>query len=290
LLACGSAVLEEDSIVRVRSPFGVHGVEEAPTTRDGYRFEGKRLLHGTTMSGTLFTGWVRELFRDPKTSEIVYGPSYFVPGVRDTALAYYHRTGPVGQAILAYNTDPKRAFAVLELGTGTMAGYGLPGQTVDFYDRDQELAKITSDTDEYFTFVEDARRRGVAVHLVLGNPRTTFARKEIARRLKPLWGRKGDPEPSREYGEPIGADFAYRLILVDTLDPTDIGHFTARITREAVKGYFDRLDADGIVLIHISSRYFDLQPVLANIVDDLGVVGYRLSDDDNSSAGKNRSH
>ena len=44
------------------------------------------------------------------------------------------------------------------------------------------------------------------------------------------------------------------------------------------------------MLIHISSRYFDLVPVLSNIADDLGVAGYHLADDFNAPLGKNRSH
>lgn len=291
VLAYASSMLDEDLILQVRSPFGVHRVEEGPTTKDGYRYECKRLVHGGTLHAKQLTGGVRELFRDPDTNKIVYGPPYFVPSIGDTPMAYYHRTGPVGQVFRAYNTDPKRAFAVLDLGAGTMAGYGLPGQTVDFYERDRDLARITFDTDEYFTFVENARRRGVDVNLVLGDPRSTFASKGAVPRLKPLQVRKGKPEPPRKYGVPIRADSKYRLILVDTLGPDSIpGHLTTRITREAVKGYFDGLDGDGIVLIQISSRHFDLLPVLANIADALGVVGYHLSDDDNDSVGKNRSH
>ena len=291
LLACGSPVMDEDVLIRVRSPFGVHRVEEGPADRDGYRFEGNRLLHGSTMHAKQFTGWVSELFQNTETKEIVYGPRTFVPGLRETPLSYYHKTGPVGQVFRAYNTDPKRAFAVLDLGAGTMASYGLPGQTVDFYERDRELAGLAFDTGEYFTFVEDALRRGVDINLVPGEPRSTFRVKGVVQRLAPLRARKGKAKPERKYGSPMKADSKYRLIVVDTLGPSDLpGHFTTQITRDAVKGYFDRLEADGIVLIHISSRYFDFVPVLSNIAGDLGVVGYHLADDDNSSAGKNRSH
>ena len=158
-----------------------------------------------------------------------------MPGLRETPLSYYHKTGPVGQVFLAYNTDPKRAFAVLDLGAGTMACYGLPGQTVDFYERDRELAGLTFDTDEYFTFVEDAVRRGVDVNLVPGEPCASLASKAVVQRLKPLQLRKGKAKPARKYGVAVRADSKYRLLVVDTLDPSDLpGHFTARITKEAV--------------------------------------------------------
>jgi hypothetical protein len=127
---------------------------------------------------------------------------------------------------------------------------------------------------------------------VLGEPRETFTAKGPRQRLEPLRARKGAPKPKREFGTPVAPDFKYRLILVDTLGPDAIpGSLSGRITREAVKGYFDRLEGDGVVLIHISNRYFDLRPALANIAESLGVAGYQFEDDDeDGGVGKARSH
>ncbi|MFM7150268.1 MAG: hypothetical protein ACKO23_10540, partial [Gemmataceae bacterium] len=203
-------------------------------------------------------------------------------------LSYYHHTGPVGQVFLPHNTDPKRAFAVIGLGTGTMACYGLPGQTLDFYDIDPQVVDISFDTNEYFTFVEDAVDRGVNVNLVLGDARLTFNPKGTKTRLKPLAKRKNQPVPARKFGDPLTEDQKYGIIIVDAFSSDAIP--VHLITKQAVKIYFDRLLEDGIVCMHISNRYLDLQPVLANIADELGVVGYHMSDDDSLAAGKNRSH
>ena len=243
--------------------------EEGGERVDRWTFPIHRLTHGFTLHGKQ----IRE------------------QAFRDLPLTYYHRTGPVGEVFRACNTDPKRAVAVIDLGVGTMACYGLPGQTVDFYERDRELVGLAYDTNEYFTYVEDAHNRRVDVNLVLGEARLTFAPKGVNLRLRPLRARKGKAKAKRQFGKPIKEDFKYGLILVDTLGPDSIpGHVVTRVTKEAVQIYFDRLEKDGVVLIHISSRYFDLQPVLANIATELGVVGYQLADNDSNSVGKNTSH
>ena len=45
------------------------------------------------------------------------------------------------------------------------------------------------------------------------------------------------------------------------------------LTREAFTGYLDHLAPDGVIAVHITNRYFDLEPVLTRIAADLGLVG-----------------
>lgn len=273
LLAGGYLLLIDDSpLYQQRSFFGVLRVEAGSTDwpEKGpaeYRYLNRRLVHGTTL----------------------HGKQFLEEALRDTPLSYYHRSGPVGQVFRAYNTDPKRPVAVIGLGTGTMACYGLPGQALDFYDIDPVVVDISYDRNEYFTFVEDAEARGVDVSLVLGDARLTFRPDAPKKRLKPLHKRNGEPTPERRPAADLSPDFKYGLIIVDAFSSDAIPIHL--ITRQAVQIYFDRLLEDGILLMHISNRHLDLQPVLANIAADLQVVGYHFSDDEyNGPAGKNRSH
>ncbi len=45
------------------------------------------------------------------------------------------------------------------------------------------------------------------------------------------------------------------------------------LTREAFHGYFDHLAPGGVIAVHISNRYFDLEPVLGRLSSDLGMPG-----------------
>src|SRR5262249_27128886 len=50
------------------------------------------------------------------------------------------------------------------------------------------------------------------------------------------------------------------------------------ITREAVEKFITKLKDDGIIAYHISNRYLDLEPVLANIADEVGLAALLMSD------------
>jgi hypothetical protein len=201
-----------------------------------------RLIHGTTLHG--------KQFRDPY--------------LRYEPITYYHWSGPVGHIFRNYNTDPERPFGVIGLGTGSMACYALPGQHVTFYDIDREVRDISFNAGGYFTFVEDARRRGAHIEpLVLGDARVTMERQHLA------------PEQR------------YRLLVIDAFSSDAIPIHL--ITREAVEVFLDHLAEDGILCFHISNRYLDLRPVLANLAEAAGLAAVYESDDQEDYPGKARS-
>ncbi|MFO0846524.1 MAG: hypothetical protein U0797_29845, partial [Gemmataceae bacterium] len=272
MLAAGfSGIVTDGPLHQERSFFGVLHVEDRKVRGDNFLYDTHRLVHGTTLHGVQFQ----------------------LDGIRDLPSSYYHGSGPVGQIFRAYNVPRDgekglRPMAVIGLGTGTMACYAQKGQHLDFYDIDPVVVDISFDRGKYFTFVEDAERRGADVGLILGDARLTVAPTGEKKRLKPLHKTADNPNPPRQFGEPIRDDHKYGFIVVDAFSSDAIP--VHLITKEAVKIYFDRLMEDGILLMHISNRYLDLQPVLANIADQLGVVGFHMSDDENTAVGKNRAH
>lgn len=52
------------------------------------------------------------------------------------------------------------------------------------------------------------------------------------------------------------------------------------LTRETIALYESRLKARGVIAFHVSSRFFDLPPVLAAIAADRGLAGYVRNDRD----------
>jgi SAM-dependent methyltransferase len=216
-----SDYVESDRLHQFRSFFGVLSIRG---DQDGTYH---RLIHGTTVHGKQYREWP----------------------YREEALTYYHRRGPVGHIFQAY-PNVARNFAVIGLGTGTMASYCQEGDHVTFYEIDKTVRDIAEDP-KYFSYLTDARERGAKVDIVLGDARLQLEKTRIKHK--------------------------YRLIIVDAFSSDAIPIHL--ITREAVQIYFDKLTPDGLVAFHISNRHLRLKPVLFNLVKDAGYYGVVEEDD-----------
>ena len=185
--------------------------------------------------------------------------------VREEPLTYHHWSGPIGAIFTELRTrkngaDAKAPVAVMGLTAGEMACYALRGQKMTFYESDPSMERLVADSDKYFSYVSDARKRGADIEVHNGDRRT---------RLKLDETRK------------------YALIVVDLAEsfpfPTDI------FTKEAVQEYFDRLTDDGLVVLHISNRYIYLEPMFAKMAKDLKLTARVWYDNDSLMRGKTAS-
>jgi hypothetical protein len=251
-----TGLFEGDIIYQERSFFGVLRVEEDKSDRS------RRLVHGTTLHGKQYV-----LPADPVDRE-KFLQNY--PGMRDAdtwPLTYYDHTGPIGQLFEAYNSpkeeerikEKKNNIGVIGLGTGTMACYSEPGQHLTFYDIDPVVRRITWEK-QYFTFVQQARDRGVVVHdLEMGDARLKLKRKQMAE------------------------DEKYGFLIVDAFSSDAIPIHL--ITYQALEMYWDKMAENGIIVFHISNRYLNLKPVLGNLVakytrEKSPLFGYYMEDGD----------
>jgi hypothetical protein len=170
---------------------------------------------------------------------------------------YYHPTGPVGQVFDALPEATSRP-AVVGLGTGTMACYNRPGQQLTFYEIDPLVESVARNND-LFTYLRDCPGQN---DVVLGDARLSLA-----------------DAPDAEYGIVVADAFSSDAIPVHLM------------TREAVDLYFDKLQSDGVLLMHISNRHLELEPVLGNVAQDAGLVCRAQYDQENESTpGKFVSH
>jgi hypothetical protein len=48
---------------------------------------------------------------------------------------------------------------------------------------------------------------------------------------------------------------------------------THLLTREAVEIYLERLDDNGVILFHVSNRYYELRPILKAVAEQMGLAG-----------------
>ena len=251
-----TGLFEGDILYQERSFFGVLRVEEDKSDHS------RRLVHGTTLHGKQYV-----LPKDPEARK-KFLETY--PGMHDAEswpLTYYDHTGPIGQLFEAYNSpkeeerkkENKNNIGVIGLGTGTMACYSEPGQHLTFYDIDPVVRKITWEK-QYFTFVQQARDRGVIVHdLEMGDARLKLKRKQMA------------------------DDEKYGFLIVDAFSSDAIPIHL--ITYQALEMYWEKMAENGIIVFHISNRYLNLKPVLGNLIakytrEKSPLVGYYMEDDD----------
>ncbi len=145
---------------------------------------------------------------------------------------YYAPLSGVGLAMQAapniFGTHAR--IDVVGLGAGTLACYSRPGQRWTFYEIDPAVVQIARNPAQ-FTFLSRCLPQ---VPIVIGDARLTLGR-AVA----------GDAD----------------LIIVDAFSSDAIPIHL--LTREAFAVYRRRLAGDGLLLIHVSNRYLDLEPVVA---------------------------
>jgi hypothetical protein len=166
--------------------------------------------------------------------------------------AYYHPSGPLGDVVFSLSAQGRfRAAGVIGLGAGAIAAYAGNGVRMDFFEVDPAVIRI-AENPEYFTYLAEARSRPGT------NLRTTAADGRLGLRAMP--------------------EASYDLIIVDAFSSDAIpAHL---LTREAVAIYRSRLAPRGVIAFHVSSRFFDLRPVLARIAVDQHLVAYARDDED----------
>ncbi len=150
---------------------------------------------------------------------------------------YYTYNSGVGVAIQHH---PRRSenrplrIGMVGLGAGTLCCYARQGDFLCFYEIDPLVVKLSR---EYFTFQEDAIRRGADVKVLLGDARIVMERQAA----------KGERQE-------------FDILVVDAFTSDAIPLHL--LTRECFELYFQHLKPSGILAVHISNRHLDLRPVV----------------------------
>jgi spermidine synthase len=126
-----------------------------------------------------------------------------------------------------------RHVLVVGLGVGTVAAYGSAGDRYLFLEINPLVRNIATNP-QWFSYVDDARRRGVSVDIEIGDGRL------LAQGLE---------------------DAGWDLIVMDAFSSDAIPSHLLSV--EAVRLLQHKLSARGILAFHISNRFFDLRHVLA---------------------------
>jgi len=169
---------------------------------------------------------------------ITHGFQYLDESKRDWPTTYYGPRTGVGIAINALPRSPRR-IAIIGLGAGTLAAWGRPGDSIRFYEINPDVVDLANTS---FTFLKDSK---AAIEIVLGD-----ARVQLERELSQ--GRAHD----------------FDLIAVDAFSSDAIP--VHLLTAECADIYQQRLKWGGLLLLHISNRRLNLEPVARGLAAHLG--------------------
>jgi spermidine synthase len=169
----------------------------------------------------------------------LHGRQYITSALRNEPLAYYHRSGPLGQFFGAMDVTGRfNRVAIIGLGSGSITCYSKPGQHWTYYEIDPVVERIARNN-RFFTFLRDSR---ADVRVQLGDGRLSLE------------------------SVPNGA---YDLFIMDAYASDSLpAHL---LTREALQLYLKKLAPHGLMVFHISNRYLDIESVLGNLALDAGL-------------------
>lgn len=165
---------------------------------------------------------------------------------QDRPTSYYSIHTGIGIALSRRSPGIPSRIGVIGLGAGTLATYGRPGDHLVFIESDPRVIELARDG-RYFTYL--ARTRA-DVSIIEGDGRISLARE-------------------RERHAP-----RFDFLVVDAFNGDAVP--VHLLTREAFAVYLDALAPDGLLAIHISSRYFDLMPVVSRLCADSGLRAVNL--------------
>jgi hypothetical protein len=186
-----------------------------------------------------FYGTLRVLQKPPGkircllNGKIIHGCQSLTPSQKMKPTTYYGENG-IGLAIKSLREENLKSLRIgaIGLGIGTIASYGQKSDVIHFYELnplDVQIAK----TD--FSYITDTQ---ADIEITIGDGRLSLENELQA-----------------------GRQQNYNLIVIDAFNDDSIP--VHLLTKEAFELYSNQLASDGIIAVHISNTYLNLEPVLA---------------------------
>ena len=179
---------------------------------------------------------------------INHGEEYLNIARRDLPTTYYGPNTGIGIAIREKQKTSAVRIGIIGLGTGTTAAYGRLGDYIRYYEINPLVLQLART--EFF-YLKDCK-----------------AKLDVA---------MGDARLSLEQEPPQNFD----VLAVDAFSSDSIP--VHLLTKESMGLYFKHLRPDGILAVHISNRYLNLQPVLEGEVQATGKVARVVDTEDDET-------
>jgi len=179
---------------------------------------------------------------------INHGEQWLHPARRRELLTYYCADTGIGRVMRTRREAISHKVGVLGLGAGTMAAFGRKGDQYRFYEINPQVPILANSE---FSFFPD-----------------TPAAKSIA---------MGDGRLSLEREPPQNFD----VLMMDAFSGDSIP--VHLVTAEAFQLYFRHIKPGGFIVIHISNKYLDLEPMLAAVARRIGKTAMTIETEEDES-------
>ena len=176
---------------------------------------------------------------------------------------YYGRKSGVGIAIelsrkrLGDSGERPLRVGVVGLGTGTIAAYGEKGDTFRFYDINPAVDALSGMSGKFFTYLQDTPAR---TKVVIGDARIVMEREVAA-----------------------GQNQQFDVLAIDAFSSDAIP--VHLLTSECGDIYRQQIKPGGILAVHISNRFLDLNPVSRGLAEHIGWNAFRIDNSGDSLTG-----
>lgn len=167
-----------------------------------------------------------------------HGAQFADPARQTLPLLYYDKRAGLGLLTAALANRNDLAVGAIGLGSGTIACHGQPGQRWTFFEIDPTVLRLARSR---FSYLE---RCIPGAQIILGDARLSLAR------------RRSEP---------------FDLLIVDAFSSDAIPLHL--ITAEAFTLYLSHLVEGGLMAVHISNRFMNLEPVMARLAETHGLHG-----------------
>jgi SAM-dependent methyltransferase len=184
-----------------------------------------------------------------------HGSQVFASGNARTPTTYYSVESGVGTALMRARilNRPLRV-GVVGLGAGTLATYGRKDDYYRFYELNPLVLDLAR---EHFSYLGDCRAK---YDVVLGDARLSL-----------------EAEDAQDFD----------LLVLDAFSSDAIPKHL--LTREAFQVYLRHLNNEGILAIHVSNRFLNLEPIMARLAEEFFLTPALLQTPEDLRKGVNSS-
>ena len=177
---------------------------------------------------------------------IKHGMEMLTTDLVNQPLSYYSTPSGVGRSVLykrGVAGEQKIKIGVIGLGTGTMASWCRPQDEVVFYEINPQVKDVAENV---FSYLQRLEQSGGQVRIEMGDARIRLEHQIQDQQLQ-----------------------QFDVLVVDAFSSDAIP--VHLLTLESLDIYMQHLKEDGILAVHISNRYLNLEPICYNLAQARGL-------------------